>query len=206
MGPLDILILLGITTGPTKAAAMYLTLTAGAERALKRRIAVRTVLISAIICGLFAMAGGPILRAFHITIPALLIAGGIILFVFALRLVLGEEYEGVPGPPKPEPSIDLAAYPLAVPLMATPQGIVAITVLSVARPDHLSHLLLLGLIGLQMAFNLLFLLFAERIFAKVSPAVLKVVMRILGMLLCGLAVQMVIIGLQRLGVLHGELH
>jgi hypothetical protein len=108
MGPLDILILLGITVGPTKAAAMYLTLTAGADRALKQKIAIRTVATATITCGVFAMAGGSILRAFHISIPALLIAGGIILFVFALRLVLGEEYEGVPGPPKPEPSINLA--------------------------------------------------------------------------------------------------
>lgn len=60
---------------------------------------------------------------------------------------------------------------------------------------------MLVLVLVVMAINLVFLLFADRIFSKISPAVLKVVMRVFGLLLCGLAVQLVIIGLQKLGVL-----
>lgn len=202
MGWLDILILLSITVGPLKAAAMYLTLTAGADRALKRAIAIRTVLTATIICVVFALAGGTILGLFHVSIPALLIAGGIILFVFALRLVLGEDYEEPPSSQPQAPTARIGTYPLAVPLMASPQGIVAITAISVERPGGWeSKLLLVGLVLAQMAINLGFLLFAEKIFARASADVLKVVMRIMGLLLCGLAVQMVILALQRMGVL-----
>ena len=61
------------------------------------------------------------------TIPALKIAGGIILLLVALHMVMGEmgneEKQGVEAP---APSLDIAIFPLAVPMLATLQGIVAI--------------------------------------------------------------------------------
>jgi multiple antibiotic resistance protein len=201
VGIIDILIILLVTIGPTKAAAMYLGLTAGAEPALKRQIAIRAVMISAIVTGTFVVLGEALLAMLHVSIPALLIAGGIILFVFALHLVLGEEKEEAPEVGPRTPSLDVAAYPLAVPLMASPQGLVAIVTIAAGQQGFGNTLLLLVLVLVVMGINLAFLLSAEKIFAKVPVAVLKVVMRIFGLLLCGLAVQLVILGLQRLGVL-----
>lgn len=201
MGIADIMVLLFITIGPSKAAAMYLSATAGADPALKRAIAIRTVSTAAIICGTFAVAGQALLGFFHVSLPALLIAGGLILFVFALHLVLGEDHEPEPGAMPKAPSLSLAAYPLAMPMMASPQGLVAIVTISAVQPGLVNKLILLALVLVQMAINIAFLLFADRIFKKVSPDVLKVVMRIFGLLLCGLAVQLCIEGLKRLGVL-----
>jgi multiple antibiotic resistance protein len=199
---LDIMLLLAVTIGPTKAAAMYLSLTAGAEPALKRQIAIRAVTTAAVICGIFALLGQALLSLFHVSIPAMLIAGGIILFIFALHLVLDDDHhdDGVPGT-HPIASLDVATFPLAVPLMASPQGLVAIVAIAAAEPGWGTRLLMLMLVLLQMALNMAFLLFADRIFSKISPAILKVAMRIFGLLLCGLAVQLVIIGLRQLGVL-----
>lgn len=201
MGAFDVLVLLGITIGPTKVAAMYMTLTVGADPKLKRRIAIRTVIIATIICLLFAIAGKAILGLFHVSIPALLIAGGLILFIFALQLVLGEDHEESPHVVRKEPTLGLAAYPLAVPLMASPQGIVAIVTISVERPDLEGRILLIGLVLFQMAVNFLILVFADKIFSRISPEVLKVIMRIFGLLLCGLAVELCILGLRALGIL-----
>lgn len=201
MSVLDILLLFSVTIGPTKAAAMYLSLTAGADPALKRRIAIRTVATATIVCSIFALVGQGLLGLFHVTIPAMLIAGGIILFVFALHLVLGEEHEEVSDRPRQAVSLDVASYPLAVPLMASPQGLVAIVAIAASDPGWGTRLLMFVLVLLVMAVNLVFLLFADKIFSRISPAILKVVMRVFGLLLCGLAVQLVIIGLQRLGVL-----
>jgi multiple antibiotic resistance protein len=199
---LDIMLLLTVTIGPTKAAAMYLSLTAGADPALKRQIAIRSVATAAVVCGVFALLGQMLLGLFHVSIAAMLIAGGIILFVFALHLVLDDDHHDAGAPATPRiPSLDVAAFPLAVPLMASPQGLVAIVAIVAAEPGWGTRLLVLGLVLLQMAVNLMLLLFADRIFSKISPAILKVVMRIFGLLLCGLAVQLVIVGLQRLDVL-----
>lgn len=201
MGIADILIILFITIGPTKAAAMYVAMTKSADPALKRKIAVRAVLVSVIICAIFVVLGEAILKMFHISIPALLIAGGIILFIFALHLVLGEDKpESATGLPQ-APSIGIADYPLAVPLMASPQGLVAIVTISAAMPGLPNMLTLLGLVLAVMSVNLVVLLSADKIMAKIPTSIMKVVMRIFGLLLCGLAVQLVILGLQRLGVL-----
>lgn len=202
MGFLDVLIILLITIGPTKAAAVYLAMTAGTEPAFKRQVALRAVMIATIVCAIFALLGKGILGMFHISLPALMIAGGLILFVFALHLVLGEDHEAEDkgGAPR-TPSLDIAAYPLAVPLMATPQGIVAIATVGASNPGFANSLKLLAGVLIVMGINIVVLLFADRIFAKLSPAVLKVVMRVLGLLLCGLAVQLVILGLGQLGVL-----
>ncbi len=63
-------------------------------------------------------------------LPALKIAGGLILLLFALHMVLGEEKKG--DAEVANPSTDIAVYPLAMPLMATPQGIVAIVTIVAA--------------------------------------------------------------------------
>jgi multiple antibiotic resistance protein len=70
--------------------------------------------------------GSVIFGALKISIPALLIAGGIILFAFALPMVIGEDKQKESDSPSPPPSIEIATYPLAVPLMASPHGLVAI--------------------------------------------------------------------------------
>lgn len=201
MGIADILVLLFITVGPTKPAAMYVAMTKTADPVLKRQIAVRTILVSLIICSIFVVLGEGILKVLHISIPALLIAGGIILFVFALHLVLGEDKpESSTGLPQ-APSISIADYPLAVPLMASPQGLVAIVTISAAMPGLTNMLTLLGLVLAVMVVNLIVLLSADKIMEKIPLSIMKVAMRIFGLLLCGLAVQLAILGLQRLGVL-----
>jgi len=201
MGALDILVILFITIGPGKAAAVFLGMTAGTDRAFKRQVAIRTVTVATIVSVVFVLFGKAILGMFHISMPALMIAGGLILFVFALQLVLGEDHAAPNGAARPAPSIEIASYPLAVPLMASPQGLVAITTIAASRPTVGNALLMLALVGVVMAINLVVLLSADKIFSRISPAVLKVTMRILGLLLCGLAVQLVIFGLIQLGVL-----
>ena len=49
MGFLDVLVILLITIGPTKAAAVYLAMTAGTEPAFKRQVAIRTVTVAKIL-------------------------------------------------------------------------------------------------------------------------------------------------------------
>lgn len=133
MGILEILLLLLVTIGPTKAAAMYLSLTAGVEPALKRQIAIRAVATAAIVCAVFALLGQALLGLFHVTIPAMLVAGGMILFIFAVHLVLDDDHHDASQDGlRPAPSLDVAAFPLAVPLMASPQGLVAIVAISSA--------------------------------------------------------------------------
>lgn len=204
---IEIFVLLLATTNGMKAAIVSLAMTKNADAALKRAIAFRTVMISTVVCILFALAGAAILSGLKISVEALLLAGGAILFVFALNMVIGEEKETSVDEPPLVPSIDIAAFPLAVPLMASPQGLVAIVAIEATLHQGVTMAaiyevgILVGIILIIMALNLGILLGAERIFAKISPAFLKVVMRIVGLLLCALAVQLMITGFDGLGLI-----
>jgi multiple antibiotic resistance protein len=200
LGLVDVIVLLVITIGPIKAAIIYAGLTAGAEPALKRAIALKTVITAGIIVLLFVLAGQFILQVFHITLPALTLAGGLILLLFALHMVIGEEKKGDGAPSAP--SLSIAVYPLAMPLMATPQGIVVVMMLQAAFPEW-KHLLMLAVISLAiMAFNFIVLIYADKIMQKLGPAALMVIMRVVGLLLAALAMQLLIVAFTNLGVLE----
>lgn len=197
----EILVLLFVTIGPIRAALIYLGLTKSADVQLKRSIAIRTVMISTVICVMFAILGAVILSGLKVSVEALLIAGGAILFVFALQLVIGEEKQQPEGEEPPAPSIEIATFPLAVPLMASPHGLVAIVAIEATLSGMTEGLIFVVCIFAIMAFNLFFLLAADKIFARIPPAILKIFLRVVGLLLCALAVQLIIFGFDGLGLI-----
>jgi multiple antibiotic resistance protein len=204
LGVVDIMAIMLITIGPLKAAIVYSTLTAGAATALRRAIAVKTVIVASIVIVVFIVFGEFILRVFHISLAALKLAGGLILLLFALRMVMGEDKNS--HEPEGPVTDSIAIYPLAMPLMATPQGIVAVVTLAAARPG-LSNMVMLVVISLAiMAFNLLVLLSADKILGRHRGGAILVVSRVVGLLLTGLAMQLMILGLTDLGLIAAPAH
>lgn len=201
MSWVEIFVLLFVTIGPVRAAIVYLGLTKSADAALKRAIAVRTVTIAAVVCVIFALLGAAILAGLKVSVEALLIAGGAVLFIFALQLILGEDKEEKSDSPPPAPSLDIASFPLAVPLMASPHGLVAIVAIEATLKGPTQAAIFVALILGVMVINLGFLLAADRIFSRIPPAVLKIVLRVVGLLLCALAVQLIIFGFDGLGLI-----
>ena len=197
----ELFVIFLITLGPLKSAIVYVTLTADADAGFRRRIAIRTVLTATFVAILFVIAGEFLLDAFHISIPALKLGGGLILALFALEMVLGSKSQEAPNTDLAA-STNIAVYPLAMPLMVTPQGLVAIVTLTAAAPGTSEMVLMIGLILGIMTFNLIFLLGAQRILGAIGPAALKVVSVIVGILLVSLAIQLMIWGLTDLGVLQ----
>lgn len=189
-GIADIFVILLITIGPLKATIVYATLTAKADAAFRRQVAIKTVITAAVVIILFVLAGEFILKVFHISLPALKIAGGLILLLFALHMVLGEEKKGEMDDIGPSP--DIAVFPLAMPLMATPQGIVAIVTIAAGAQTVGDIGILLVLALIILAINLIVLLLADKIIAAIGPAALMIIGKIVGILLAGLAVQLMI--------------
>jgi multiple antibiotic resistance protein len=203
-GIVDIIVILLITVGPLKALIVYATLAGGAEPALRRQIAFRTVLIALIVTLLFVVAGEFILKVLHISLPALKIAGGIILMLFAIGMVMGDSHGKDDGALK-KITIDVAAYPLAIPLMATPQGLVAITAITAAMTTRMQVLVVAAIVAGIMAFNLVCLLMADRIIKALGAATLQIVARVFGLLLTALAIQLMILGFIDLGLIEKAL-
>lgn len=204
LGLADIIAILLITIGPLKATIVYASLTAGADPALRRAIAFKTVIVATIVILLFIVFGEAILGLFHISLAALKLAGGLILLLFALGMVMGDDKKSHGSTVALTTSV--AIYPLAMPLMATPQGIVAVVTLAAGRPG-LANMLTLVVIALGiMALNLVILLSADKIFGKGGGGVMQVIARVVGLLLAGLAMQLMILGFTDLGLIAPPAH
>jgi multiple antibiotic resistance protein len=200
IGLVDIIVILLITVGPLKALIVYATLTGGADAALRRKIAFKTVMVAAIVALLFVVAGEFILKILHISLPALKIAGGIILMLFAIGMVMGSGHGNETGAPRAV-TLDVAIYPLAMPMMATPQGLVAITALTAATTTHMQVVAIGLIVAGIMLFNLICLLAADKIIKALGPSTLKIIEKIAGLLLTALAVQLMILGAVDLGLI-----
>lgn len=204
IGLVDIIVILLITVGPLKALIVYATITGGADAAMRRKIAFKTVMVAAIVALLFVVAGEFILKILHISLPALKIAGGIILMLFAIGMVMGGGHGNENGAPRAV-TLDVAIYPLAMPMMATPQGLVAITALTAATTTHMQVVAIGLIVAGIMAFNLVCLLAADRIIKVLGPSALKIIEKIAGLLLTALAVQLMILGAVDLGLIDKAL-
>jgi multiple antibiotic resistance protein len=161
---LDIFAILFVAMGPMKVSMVFAETTTKLQPARRRAIAGQAVAIAAVVGVMFVFLGAFLMNLFHFSLAALQIAGGVILFVFAVRLVLasgdGDHY-GDAG----DDGDNLAVYPLAVPLMASPLGMVMLTVASAANQEKIGALIGIALIFLAvMAINLTVLMLIGRLY------------------------------------------
>jgi multiple antibiotic resistance protein len=205
----DIAVLFFLTLGPLKAILPFARATRGADRGFRRTVAWRAIVIATIVVLGVALLGPFVLSNWHVSVPAIVITCGIILFYQALRITMqtpagpggSTGREASLSPPSPA----IAVFPIAIPAIVTAPGIAAIAALTVLnRHEHdLTHqgIVVALLIGV-MALNLLTLWNAEAILRHGLAGVLPVVGWVLAVLQASLAVQMVIYSLRALEVLH----
>jgi multiple antibiotic resistance protein len=201
---LDIFFALLITMGPLKVVLVYGETTRDLPPELRRKIAIKAVSVAAVVGLIFILMGKILLDIFHFSIAALTIAGGAILFIFAVNMVLSSGRSDDRGAEDKDPT-KIAIFPLAMPLMATPIGIVYLTILSVTFDAAGEKLLLIaGMLLLVMLINLGVLLGESKILKYIDPEAFGVAERILGILLAALAVETILNGLRELGVLAAQ--
>ncbi len=201
---LEAALLLFATIGPLKVTIVCASITAEASPEFLRRVAFRSVLIASIICLVFAVLGETILRLFHVSVPAFQIAGGIIVLLFSLEMVMGKSGSdnGADGSEEKrgEPSLDIATYPLALPLMASVSGLVAIVSLLAQHDDLAALLYLTVMIAAIMTIDYFCLRACRMIVRAAGPVALQVVGKLMGVILTALAVELILMGLIGLGI------
>jgi multiple antibiotic resistance protein len=204
--PLDFavsaLVTLFVVVDPIGLAPTFVALTAGLPRFARQAVALRASLIAAVILMGAALVGDWLLRALGISLPAFRIAGGLLLFGIAFDMVFGarRRREGAVAEQAAEERVrDLAAFPLAIPLLAGPGAITATVLL--AERAH-GNVLLLGLLLVVIAVvaGCVFgaFQFAARIGRLLGRTGNVVLSRLLGVLLAALAIQFDIDGVRAL--------
>ena len=192
------LVTLLVVVDPIGLVPAFLALTGSLSENLRRQVALRACLIAnAILIGT-ALAGDWLLRQLGISIPAFRIAGGLLLFAVAFEMVLGLRLQHTARDAEQavvEQARDLAAFPLAIPLMAGPGAITATILLAgqaAYQPQWLA--VLLGVVVTVMAACLLSFFAAAPIGRLLGITGNVVASRLLGVILAALAVQYVIDG------------
>lgn len=203
----DAFIIFFITLGPLKAIGPFAQATRGADHAFRRTVAWRaTTIATAIVFGV-ALVGAAILGNWKVSIPAVVVAGSIILFCQSLQLILQAPTAAPPmqaqGVEPAPPSLAIAYFPLAVPALVTAPGIAAILAfMAIASSSWAQKGIVLGTLLVIMGLNLATMLNHEAILKLVPPPLLRVVGWVMAVLLAALAVQYLFNSLIRLGVLH----
>jgi multiple antibiotic resistance protein len=188
-----------VTIDPPALAPVFLSLTRGMNRSERRQVAVRATVIAFGILAFFALGGEIVLRLLGVGLPAFRIAGGLLLFWIAFEMVFERRTERKQNTAEAAITLDhirnVAAFPLAIPLMAGPGAITA-TILLAGRTDGDLGLLalLIGLIAFGVGACLAVFLAAERVSRLLGVTGNVVLSRLLGVILAGLAVQFVING------------
>jgi multiple antibiotic resistance protein len=200
---LSALVTLLVTVDPIGLAPIFLSLTHHLSPRQRNGVAMRASLISFGILSFFAMAGERVLQWLGIELPAFRIGGGLLLFWIAFEMVFGQRTERKMHSADSAVTLDhirdLAAFPLAIPLMAGPGAITAVILLSSRADGSPLHIAaLLGLVGVVVAACLGVFMMAGPIARLLGVTGSSVLSRLLGVLLTALAVQFVADGIKGL--------
>jgi len=187
----EVALTLFVIVDPLGNIPLFLSLLRGRDAHARRRAAWQAVGTSLGVIGAFAVLGRQILDYLGITVPALQVAGGLLLLLVALELLTGKD-----SAPEEVRDVNVALVPLGTPLLAGPGAIVAVIVfvqgvrgagqgLAVAAGVIVIHLVLL-----------LILLASTLITRLIGEGAIALLTRISGLLLSAIAVQLVAEGVR----------
>lgn len=188
-----------VVVDPIGTLPVFLAVTFGMDAHKRRRVAFSAVLIAFLVLMSFILIGQLVLDALGIALPSFQIAGGIVLFLFALRMIF--------GPGKPEEDLQssnhaqTAVFPVAIPSIASPGAMLAVVILTDNnRFSVAEQAVTAGLMALVLLATLVILLAANPLHRLIGDAGASVVSRVMGMVLAAVAVDAVLAGFVSIGV------
>ena len=203
-GAIDTFLVLLIGVGPKLALVPFVEITASLDAATKRRVQ-RRMIVTAATVALILMLLGELLRALlHFTIGSLSIAGGVILFVLATVMVLGPPGEGHTTAGK-DP-MQLAQFPLAVPYLLNPVGIVGLVTISAETESISVFALAIAILAVVLLIDVAVFRWANQVSAKLDESRMLVTEKVFGFLIAAIGVQLVLDGLASAGVIGPVAH
>ena len=180
---------------PIGGMITFISLTEGMGTSERKRIAKRSVIIACILAIVFALAGELILRFYNVTVDALRVAGGILLFIVALNMLQARSSKVTPAELKDaDKRDDISVFPVATPLLTGPGAMT--TVIVIIRTAQTVELKLIAIIAIILTFFMtyIFFRFSDRINDILGVTGSLVLTRVMGLLLAAIAVNFVSVG------------
>jgi multiple antibiotic resistance protein len=200
---LKFLVVFFVVIEPISLIPLFSGLTRGATPQYKRRMALKSVIIAALILVLFAFAGAAFLELMGISLQAFRIFGGMLLFLLSLEMVFARESGTRTSSDEAAENkrrADISVFPLAFPFIAGPGALA--TILLWFGPLHASAQVALFAgylvaVGVVLAIAAALMLLAEPLMRVIGVTGANVASRLLGVVLGALAVQFVLDGLRQ---------
>jgi multiple antibiotic resistance protein len=192
------LVTLWAVLDPISHLPMFIGATAGLDAAERRRAAGLSVMLAFLILAAFGLAGQFLLHAMGVSLLSFQIAGGIVLFLFALSMVLGDPAHAAPQETSDAASrrarvTSLAVYPLATPIIAGPGAMLTMVLLmdnNRFAPNE--QAITAGALAVVLAGLLAIFLTAHPIERLIRSGGTQLLRRVMGLLLAALAVNLVL--------------
>ena len=194
-------VVLLVVVEPLSLLPVLAGLTEGADDAWRRRMSLKAVGLSAIVCLVFAAGGSALLDLLGISVHAFKVGGGILLFLLAIEMVFARPSGARSITPGEDVEAhhrgDISVFPLAFPLISGP-GALAVILLAFAGVPvaSLQFVLQIGVIVLVLAITLALMLATGPVMRVVGVTGGAVLGRLLGVLLAALASQFVMDGVR----------
>ncbi|MGO9142781.1 MAG: MarC family protein [Streptosporangiaceae bacterium] len=199
---IDTFLLLLIGIGPKIALVPFLDVTTDMTEATKRRVLRKMLTTAAAVAALLLILGGLLTRLLHFSPGALGVASGIILLIIAVTMVLGQQNENSGHQIKGRDPMQVAVFPLAVPYLLNPAGIVVLVTLSAEAGSIAVLAAAVGLLAVVLALDVVVFRWAVQVGSKLDASRMLVTEKVFGFLLAALAVQLALDGLSDVGAIH----
>lgn len=185
---------------PPGCAPIFATLTHGTSRKHQNAMAFKSVIVAAIILFGFAYAGEFVFAKLGISLDALRIAGGIMLFIIGLNMVFEKRTEkredraeeALEDAADPE---DISVFPMGIPMIAGPGTMASLLLLMSKANDWHEELAIVTALTAVLIITLLSFLIAGPLMKLMGKTFTNVLTRVLGVLLATLAAQFVLDGI-----------
>ena len=192
---------------PIGLMPLFAAITSGDTPAQRRRMIRRAVLVAFLVLAFFAVVGKYVLEYFSVSIAAVRIAGGILLFAIGLEMLYGRiSRTETTEPEEAEAAVkaDVSVTPLAIPFLAGPGSIAAVVLFSGTFEGIGGALMVIGAQAIVMLLSWLLLSLTEEMLRVLGQIGVKVIARVMGLLLLFVATQFVVDGIRATGVLAGR--
>ena len=200
---IDTFLLLLIGIGPKIALVPFLETTASMSEATKRQVMRKMMTTAATVAALLLVLGGFLTRLLHFSPGALGISSGIILLIISAAMILGHPSgSGGDHPVKGQDPMQVAVFPLAVPYLLNPSGIVVLVTLSAEASSIAVFGVAVGILATVLALDVVVFRWAVQVSSKLDPTRMLVTEKVFGFLLAALGVQLALNGLSDLGLIH----
>jgi len=182
-------LMIWVTIEPIGSVVLFAALTARLSTAERKKVAIKATVYSAVVLLGSIVLGQLLLEAMNIKLISLQLEGGIILFLFGVKMIFGQ---GSEVSAESEAWRDIAVFPLAVPSIVGPEAIMAVVLLTDNQvfsipTQAVTAAIMIAILGITC----LLMLLSEPILRLIGKSGAALLERVMGMILCALSVELV---------------